>query len=32
VLGGFFGWLWFSRNVKALHKVENEIKKEDEKL
>ena len=22
VLGGFFGWLWFSRNVMALHKVE----------
>lgn len=30
--GGFFGWLWFSRHVKALHKVEEEIRKEDEKL
>ncbi len=30
--GGFFGWLWFSRHVKALHQVEKEIRKEDEKL
>lgn len=32
VLGGFFGWLWFSRHVKALHKVEKEIRKEDSEL
>lgn len=32
VLGGFFGWLWFSRHVKNLHKVEEEMRKEDEKL
>lgn len=32
VAGGFFGWLWFSRHVKALHQVEKEIRKEDEKL
>ena len=32
VLGGFFGWLWFSRHVKALHEVEKDIRKEDEKL
>ncbi|MDE5983339.1 MAG: chromate transporter [Duncaniella sp.] len=32
VLGGFFGWLWFSRRVKALHAAEKEIRKEDEKL
>lgn len=32
VLGGFFGWLWFSRHHKALKEVEKEIRKEDEKL
>lgn len=32
VLGGFFGWLWFSRRVKALHAVEKDMRKEDEKL
>lgn len=32
VLGGFFGWLWFSRHVKAIHKVEKEIRKEDSEL
>lgn len=32
VLGGFFGWLWFSRHHKELKKVENEIREEDEKL
>lgn len=32
VLGGFFGWLWFSRHHKALKTVEDEIRKEDEKL
>lgn len=32
VLGGFFGWLWFSRHVKSLHAVEKEMRKEDEKL
>ncbi|MDE7145835.1 MAG: chromate transporter, partial [Duncaniella sp.] len=32
VLGGFFGWLWFSRHHKALKEVEQEIRKEDEKL
>lgn len=32
VLGGFFGWLWFSRHHKALKGVEQEIRKEDEKL
>ena len=32
VLGGFFGWLWFSRHVKALQKVEKEIRKEDSEL
>lgn len=32
VLGGFFGWLWYSRHVRALNKVEKEIRKEDEKL
>ncbi len=32
VLGGFFGWLWYSRHVKALRKVEDDIRKEDDKL
>ncbi|MDE5649916.1 MAG: chromate transporter [Duncaniella sp.] len=32
VLGGFFGWLWFSRHHKALKEVEQEIRKEDETL
>jgi chromate transporter len=32
VLGGFFGWLWFSRHHKALKTMEDEIRKEDEKL
>lgn len=32
VVGGFFGWLWFSQHVKSLQKVENEMRKEDEKL
>lgn len=32
VLGGFFGWLWFSHHHKALKEVEKEIRKEDEKL
>ncbi len=32
VLGGFFGWFWYSRHVKALRKVEDDIRKEDDKL
>lgn len=32
VLGGFFGWLWYSHHVKSLAKVEDDIRKEDEKL
>lgn len=32
VLGGFFGWLWYSRHYKELTQVEKEIRKEDEKL
>lgn len=32
VCGGFFGWLWFSHHVRSLQKVEDEVRKEDEKL
>ncbi|MDE5988574.1 MAG: chromate transporter [Duncaniella sp.] len=32
VAGGFFGWLWLSRNVKALRSEEKTVRKEDEKL
>lgn len=32
VFGGFFGWLWFSHHVRSLQKVEDEVRKEDEKL
>lgn len=32
VAGGFFGWLWLSRNVKTLRSEEKTIRKEDEKL
>lgn len=31
VLGGFFGWLWFSHQVKTLQCVENKSGKEDKK-
>lgn len=31
VLGGFFGWLWFSHRVKTLQCVENKSEKEGEK-
>ncbi len=31
VLGGFFGWLWFSHQVKTLQCVENRSGKEDKK-
>lgn len=32
VAGGFFGWLWLSRNVKTLRSEEKTVRKEDEKL
>ena len=32
VLGGLFGWLWYSHHIKALRAAEKEIIKEDEKL
>lgn len=32
VLGGFFGWLWFSHRVKTLQCEENKSGKEDKKL
>lgn len=32
ILGGFFGWMWFSHHHKELKKVEREMRKEDEKL
>ena len=32
VLGGFFGWLWLSKHHKELQKIEEDIRKEDEKL
>lgn len=32
VAGGFFGWMWLSRNVKTLRSEEKTIRKEDEKL
>lgn len=32
VLGGLFGWLWYSHYIKALRAAEKEIIKEDEKL
>lgn len=32
VAGGFFGWLWLSRNVKTLRSEGKTVRKEDEKL
>lgn len=32
VLGGFLGWIWFSRHHKELRKIEEEVRKEDEKI
>ena len=32
VAGGFFGWLWLSRNVKTLRSEEKTVRTEDEKL
>lgn len=32
VAGGFFGWLWLSRNVKTLRSEEKTVRKEEEKL
>ena len=32
VAGGFFGWLWLSRNVKTLRSEEKTVRKENEKL